>query len=100
MIGRVFAGKQVGAKVPDDLALAKTNARAARLAANRAMSCERCLGQQASLPVHRAREGDGNPFRALSGFPSPMASPPLFFAPQIACWQVIVGEPVVVNDAG
>ena len=39
-----------GAKVPEELALAKTNARAARLATNRAMSCERCLGQQATLP--------------------------------------------------
>ena len=39
-----------GAKVPEELALAKGNARAARMAANRAMSCERCLGQQATLP--------------------------------------------------
>jgi len=39
-----------GAKVPEELALAKGNARAARIAANRAMSCERCLGQQATLP--------------------------------------------------
>jgi hypothetical protein len=37
------------AKVPDELALAKSNARAARMAANRAMSCERCLGQQKIL---------------------------------------------------
>jgi transposase InsO family protein len=40
-----------GTKVPDEVAVAKTNARAARLAANRAMSCERCLGQQPSLPA-------------------------------------------------
>jgi hypothetical protein len=40
-----------GAKVPEDLAVSKTKARAARLAANRAMSCERCLGQHASLPA-------------------------------------------------
>ena len=39
-----------GAKVPEELALARGNARAARMAANRAMSCERCLGQQATLP--------------------------------------------------
>ena len=45
----IFFG--TGVKVPEDLALAKTNARAARLAANRAMSCERCTGQQASLPA-------------------------------------------------
>ena len=34
-----------------ELAAAREQARAARLAANRAMSCDRCLGQQASLPV-------------------------------------------------
>jgi putative transposase len=39
-----------GAKVPEELALAKGNARAARMADNRAMSCEHCLGQQATLP--------------------------------------------------
>jgi transposase InsO family protein len=39
-----------GAKVPDEVAVAKTNARAARLAANRAMSCECCLGQPPSSP--------------------------------------------------
>jgi len=39
-----------GGKVFEELALAKGNARAARMAANRAMSCERCLGQQATLP--------------------------------------------------
>jgi hypothetical protein len=39
-----------GTKVPEELALAKFNARAARLAANRMMSCERCLEQQATLP--------------------------------------------------
>jgi hypothetical protein len=35
-----------GGKVPEELALARSTARAARLAANRAMSCELCLGQQ------------------------------------------------------
>jgi hypothetical protein len=44
----IFFG--TGAKVPEKLALAKGNARAARMAANRTMSCERCLGQQAPLP--------------------------------------------------
>jgi hypothetical protein len=44
----IFFG--TGAKVPEELALAKGHARAARMTANRAMSCERCLGQQASLP--------------------------------------------------
>ena len=44
----IFFG--TGAKVPEELALAKGNARAARMAANRAMSCERCLGQQAQPP--------------------------------------------------
>jgi putative transposase len=39
-----------GAKVPEELALAKGNARTARMAANRAMSRERCLGQQATPP--------------------------------------------------
>jgi hypothetical protein len=39
-----------GAKLPEELVLAKVNARAARMAANRAMSCERCLGQKATLP--------------------------------------------------
>jgi putative transposase len=39
-----------GAQVPEKLALAKGHARAARMAANRSMSCERCLGQQVSLP--------------------------------------------------
>jgi hypothetical protein len=38
-----------GSKVPGELALAKSNARTARLAANRAMSCERCLGQKDTL---------------------------------------------------
>jgi putative transposase len=37
------------AELPAELAVAKSNARAARLAANRAISCERCLGQQPSL---------------------------------------------------
>jgi transposase InsO family protein len=39
-----------GSNVPEDLALAKSNARTARLAANRALSCERCLEQQANPP--------------------------------------------------
>ena len=39
-----------GTKVPEELALAKFNARAARLAANRTMSCERCLAQLGTLP--------------------------------------------------
>ena len=39
-----------GAQVPEELVLAKGHARAVRMAANRAMSCERCLGQQVSLP--------------------------------------------------
>ena len=45
---KMFFG--TGAKVPEELSLAKGNARAARMATNRAMSCERCLCQQASLP--------------------------------------------------
>ena len=45
----VFFG--TGAKVPEELALARGNARAARMAANRAMSCEPCLGQQAAEPI-------------------------------------------------
>ena len=32
--------------LPAELAAAKSNARAARLASNRALSCEACLGQQ------------------------------------------------------
>jgi len=44
----IFFG--TGAKVSEELALAKGNARAARMAANRTISCERCLGQQAPLP--------------------------------------------------
>jgi hypothetical protein len=39
-----------GAKVPEELSRAKGHARAARMAANRAMSCERCLGQRVGLP--------------------------------------------------
>ncbi len=39
-----------GSNLPEDLALAKSNARAARLAANRAASCERCLEQEAYPP--------------------------------------------------
>ena len=42
----VFFG--TGTKVPEEVAVAKSQARAARLAATRAMSCERCLGPQAS----------------------------------------------------
>ena len=38
----IFFG--TGAKVPEELALAKGNAGAARMAANRTTSCERCLG--------------------------------------------------------
>ena len=38
------------AKVPEELALAKGNAQAARMAATRAMSCERRLRQQVILP--------------------------------------------------
>ena len=45
----VFFG--TGARVPEELALARGNARTARMAANRAMSCERCLGQQAAEPI-------------------------------------------------
>jgi transposase InsO family protein len=41
---------EMGSKVPEELALAKSNARTARLAANRGMSCERCLGQKAQPP--------------------------------------------------
>ena len=40
-----------GANLPDELAAARAKARAARLAANRAMSCGRCADQQAVLPV-------------------------------------------------
>jgi putative transposase len=39
------------ANLPAELAAAREQARAARLASNRAMSCDRCLGRQASLPV-------------------------------------------------
>jgi hypothetical protein len=39
------------ADLPAELAAAREQARAARLTANRAMSCNRCLAQQASLPV-------------------------------------------------
>ena len=37
------------ANLPAELAAARSHARAERLAANRAMSCNRCLAQQASL---------------------------------------------------
>jgi len=39
-----------GSNVPEDLALAKSNARTACLAANRALCCECCLEQQANPP--------------------------------------------------
>ena len=39
-----------GAKVPEELALAKSKAWTSRLVANRAMSCQQCLGQQAPPP--------------------------------------------------
>ena len=37
--------------LPTELAAARRNARAERLAANRAMTCNQCSGQQASPPV-------------------------------------------------
>jgi putative transposase len=37
--------------LPAELASARSHPRAARLVANRAMSCDRCLSQQASSPV-------------------------------------------------
>jgi hypothetical protein len=39
------------ANLPAELTAAREQARTARLAANRVMSCDRCSGQQASLPV-------------------------------------------------
>ena len=39
------------ANLPAELAAAREQARAARLASNRAMSCDRCLARHASLPV-------------------------------------------------
>jgi putative transposase len=39
------------ANLPAELAAAREQARVARLVANRAMSCDRCVGQQASLAV-------------------------------------------------
>jgi pyridoxine 5'-phosphate synthase PdxJ len=39
------------ASLPAELAAAREQTRAARLAASRAMSCDLCLGQQASLAV-------------------------------------------------
>ncbi len=36
--------------LPAQLAAARSNARAERLAANRAMTCDQCFGQQASPP--------------------------------------------------
>ena len=41
------------ANLAAELATANTNARAARLAANRALSCEACLGQQGARPEAR-----------------------------------------------
>ena len=38
------------ANLPAELAAAREQARTTRLAANRAMSCDRCPGLQASLP--------------------------------------------------
>ena len=45
----VFFG--TGTKVPEEVAVAKSQARAGRLAANRALSCERCLGPRPNLPA-------------------------------------------------
>ena len=39
------------ADLPTELAAARSQARAARLAANRAMSCDRCIGRPADLPA-------------------------------------------------
>jgi hypothetical protein len=39
------------ANLPAELAAARSKARAERLAANRAMTCDRCTGQQASPPM-------------------------------------------------
>jgi putative transposase len=39
------------ANLPAELAAARKQARTARLASNRAMSCDRCLGRAASLPA-------------------------------------------------
>jgi hypothetical protein len=39
------------ANLPAELAVGRRNATAARLGTNRAMSCNQCIGQQASLPV-------------------------------------------------
>jgi len=44
----MFSG--TGANVPAERAMARSNARAARIAANRAISCQCCLGQQAPRP--------------------------------------------------
>src|SRR5450631_3872486 len=54
----IFFG--TGAEVPEELALAKGNARAARMAANRTMSCERCLGHphpSSRDPAHPSNTG-------------------------------------------
>jgi hypothetical protein len=37
--------------LPAQLAMARSKTRAERLAANRAMTCNQCSGQQASLPA-------------------------------------------------
>jgi hypothetical protein len=39
------------ADLPAELAAARSKAREERLAANRAMSCNQCIGLQASLPM-------------------------------------------------
>ncbi len=39
------------ANLPAELAAVREQSRAARLKSNRAMSCDGCLGRQASLPV-------------------------------------------------
>ncbi len=39
------------ADLPTELAAARSQARAGRLAANRAMSCDRCIGRPDDLPA-------------------------------------------------
>jgi hypothetical protein len=41
------------ANLPAELEVARSHARAARLAANRAMSCDCCLAEQTGLPESR-----------------------------------------------
>jgi hypothetical protein len=41
------------AKVLEELPLATFNAWAARMATNRAMSCDRCLGREVSFPAEQ-----------------------------------------------